>query len=100
MTEACGWACVRCGIFKAPTDYYKTHDNRPRRTCKRCVLDKMAADAKLKTKRVTKGRIVLGPYDETPCRLCGLRGHLPGDPDRCLDIGEHRSTGMGNQGWV
>lgn len=26
----------------------------------------------------------LKPIDFVPCARCGLRGHAPGDPDRCL----------------
>lgn len=26
----------------------------------------------------------LKPLDFVPCARCGLRGHAPGDPDRCL----------------
>lgn len=37
----------------------------------------------------------LREVDVTPCTRCGLRGHLAGDPDRCLFY--RGSLGMGGQ---
>jgi hypothetical protein len=39
----------------------------------------------------------LKPADLIPCTRCGLRGHVAGDPDRCLYY--HGSLGMGGQSW-
>lgn len=37
--------------------------------------------------------------DLHPCRDCGLRGHIPGDEDRCsVAQRNNRSTGMGSRG--
>jgi hypothetical protein len=42
-----------------------------------------------------EGRGGLAPIDLVPCTLCGLRGHLAGDPDRCLYY--RGSFGLGGQ---
>jgi hypothetical protein len=44
---------------------------------------------------VTAARWELGGADVTPCTRCKLRGHVAGDPDRCLYY--HGSLGMGGQ---
>jgi hypothetical protein len=46
-------------------------------------------------KEVTAARWELGGADVTPCTRCKLRGHVAGDPDRCLYY--HGSLGMGGQ---
>jgi hypothetical protein len=38
----------------------------------------------------------LDGVDVTPCARCGLRGHVAGDPDRCLFY--RGSFGLGGQG--
>lgn len=44
----------------------------------------------------------LDPLDHIPCPRCSLRGHEPGDPERCLSssplVGATR--GLGGQSWV
>lgn len=40
----------------------------------------------------------LSGYDLIPCELCGLRGHRPGDPEKCASAHGERSTGMGARG--
>lgn len=33
--------------------------------------------------------------EETPCTRCGLRGHLAGDPDRCISSSQLGSVRLG-----
>jgi hypothetical protein len=40
----------------------------------------------------------LSQLDETPCAVCSLRGHEPGDPVRCRQ--PLASTGLGVQSWA
>jgi hypothetical protein len=44
---------------------------------------------------VTNDNVPLVPRDLRPCTRCGLRGHVAGDPDRCLYY--RGSFGLGGQ---
>lgn len=90
--------CNTCGIEKELRDFHISH-----LTCKPCRAEK----------RLRKGRESAGlsgdeklkPIDLTPCKTCGLRGHEPGDPDRCLQSSKlyqrgAGGAGMGSMWWV
>lgn len=41
----------------------------------------------------------VGSLDVIPCTKCGLRGHVAGDPDRCL-VSRDPRAGMGQSPWM
>jgi hypothetical protein len=45
----------------------------------------------------SKAGRALKPEDFVPCTRCGLRGHVAGDPERCL---AERSLGLGQSPWM
>jgi hypothetical protein len=47
------------------------------------------------SREVHAARWEMGGADVTPCARCGLRGHVAGDPDRCLYY--RGSFGLGGQ---
>lgn len=80
--------------------------SRPRKTCARC--DAAGHNARTCTTGLldpderpeSNSRSVrtLRRADLTPCTRCGLRGHVAGDPDRCLYY--RGSLGLGGQAAV
>ncbi len=80
---------------------YRTHDN----LCKVCTRaaekKRYAALPKGPRKKVggymPPGKPLWG-WDVVPCDKCGLRGHPPGDPEKCAGATKERSTGLGARG--
>lgn len=81
--------CKVCGVEKELREFHISH-----RACKECRAEKRRGNAY----HVLSGDEKLKPIDLVACHICSLRGHEPGDPDRCRQ--PLRSSGLGQQLWV
>jgi Zn ribbon nucleic-acid-binding protein len=83
--------CAACGVEKELSAFHISH-----LTCKPC-----RAERRLRRAREyagLSGDEKLKPIDLVPCTRCNLRGHEPGDPDKCLQSSKLYQRGAGGAG--
>lgn len=94
-------ACAVCGKLFRP----KTHGRRDAARAKVCGTScggKLGAAVGGKLRGRTKNSFgrKLRPEEEIPCSICSLRGHVAGDPDRCIQASPlMQPRGLGGQWW-
>jgi len=89
--------CNKCGVEKGLMEFNVSHH-----TCKVCRAEKRR---QIEAARVVTRGEKLRPIDLVPCKACGLRGHKPGDPNKCLGSSQlyqrgAGGAGLGSQWWV
>jgi hypothetical protein len=82
--------CKACGIEKELRDFNRSHA-----VCKVCRSERRREAA---SARVLTGDEKLKAIDLVPCSVCSLRGHEPGDPDKCLGSSKLYQRGAGGAG--
>lgn len=93
--------CSSCGEVKPLVDFHWRSDNRQHRAqCKNCFNTIARSACLQRNPRETTGHMrALTVEEVTPCPRCHLRGHVPGDPERCTRPNDPTS-GMGSQWWT
>ncbi len=70
--------CKECGISKLMAEFHLTH-----RRCKACRSTARSQLLRMENRSTMDGK--LNASDLVPCVRCGLRGHEPGDPEKCIE---------------
>lgn len=100
--------CTKCGGTSPAVEFYDASGKKS--WCKGCHRAAVKAnDVKRRAEDGRPPREERGAYaknfgreltgvDLVPCARCGLRGHVAGDPDRCLRASG--AAGIGSQAWL